>query len=196
MDPERNRLVRIIWQLAWPVIVALLLESLVGLVDTLMVGRLGAPAVAAVGVGTQVLGALSVVMMAVGTGTLALVARSVGAGEVGQAEDAVLQSVLLGAVLAVMLVLPVAAYAPRIVPLFGVAPEVAALGARFLRIVVFAVPAGTVMFVVGSALRAAGDTRTPLLIGVTVNVINIAANYVLIFGAFGMRLPISNQCPK
>src|SRR5262245_2508497 len=151
-----------------------------------MVGRLGASAVAAVGVGTQVLGALNVVTMAVGTGTLALVARFVGAGEVGQAEDTVLQSALVGAVLAVLLVLPVAACAPRIVPIFGVTPEVAALGARFLRIVVMAVPAGTVLFVVGSALRAAGDTRTPLLIGATVNVINIAAHYVLIFGAFGL----------
>lgn len=185
MEHERRRRLRIIWQLAWPVIVTLALESLVGLVDTLMVGRLGATAVAAVGVGTQVLGALNVVMMAVGTGTLAIVARAVGAGEIRDAEDSILQSVLLGGVLAVLVALPVAACAPAIIPLFGVSPEVAALGVPFLRVVVLAVPAGTILFVVGSALRASGDTRTPLLIGIVVNFINVVANYVLIFGAFG-----------
>src|SRR5690242_14511335 len=79
--PERADLIRTIWTLAWPVIVTFLLESLVGLIDTLMVGRLGSTAVAAVGVGAQVLSSVSVAMTAVGTGTLALVARHVGARE-------------------------------------------------------------------------------------------------------------------
>src|SRR5512144_1492778 len=74
---------RQVWSLAWPVIVNLLSEAAVGLVDTLIVGRLGRDAVAAVGVGAQILGSVSVVTMAVGTGTVALVARHVGSGEVG-----------------------------------------------------------------------------------------------------------------
>ena len=65
--PTQSELVRIIWALAWPVIITFLLESLVGLIDTLMVGRLGAAAVAAVGVGAQILSAVSVAMTAVGT---------------------------------------------------------------------------------------------------------------------------------
>src|SRR6266581_4750034 len=84
---RRSDLLRTIWSLAWPVIIAFLLQSLVGLIDVLMVGRLGAAAVAAVGVGTQILSAVSVAMMAVGTGTLALVARHVGAQERRAAED-------------------------------------------------------------------------------------------------------------
>src|SRR5258706_15014765 len=78
----RAELDRTVWALAWPVIAALFSEATVGLVDTLMVGRLGRDAVAAVGVGAQILGSVQVVTMAIGTGTVALVARHVGAGEV------------------------------------------------------------------------------------------------------------------
>src|SRR5512140_556679 len=94
VQPQRSDLTRTIWALAWPVILTFLLESLVGLIDTLMVGRLGAEAVAAVGVGAQILSAVSVAMTAVGTGTLALVARHVGAREPAEADQVLQQSIL------------------------------------------------------------------------------------------------------
>src|SRR5437667_7935633 len=90
---SRSELIGTIWALAWPVIVTFLLQSLVGLIDVLMVGRLGAAAVAAVGVGAQILSAVSVAMTAVGTGTLALVARHIGAQESAHAEDVLCQSI-------------------------------------------------------------------------------------------------------
>src|ERR1035437_7222523 len=83
---RQAELVRIIGALAWPVIITFLLESLVGLIDMLMVGRLGAAAVAAVGIGAQILSAVSVAMTAIGTGTLALVARHIGAQQHRDAE--------------------------------------------------------------------------------------------------------------
>jgi hypothetical protein len=79
---------RTTWALAWPVIFSFSIESFVGLCDTLMVGRLGATAVAAVGVGVQILGAVDSVLFAVGTGALAIVARHVGAGETRGRGDA------------------------------------------------------------------------------------------------------------
>ncbi len=183
---RRSDLVHTIWALAWPVIITFLLESLVGLIDTLMVGRLGAAAVAAVGVGAQVLSAVSVAMTAVGTGTLALVARHIGAQQCGDAEQVLWQSILAAFGLSIACIVPVVAYAPAIVRAFGVTPEVAGLGAAFVRLVMLSIPQSAVLFVIGSALRAAGDTRTPLIIGFTVNVINIVANYVLIFGKLGL----------
>ncbi len=169
------------WALAWPVIVALLSDAAVGLVDTLMVGRLGADAVAAVGVGAQILGSVSVVTMAVGTGTLALVARHVGAGEVALARRVLGQSILLGFALGWIAILPVLAWTPQVVAAFGVEEAVVAQGVAFTRTVMLAIPGGAVLFVVGSALRAAGDTRTPMAIGLVLNVVNVALNYVLIF---------------
>lgn len=185
-EVSREELLRTIWTLAWPVIVTFLLDSLVGLVDTLMVGRLGANAVAAVGVGTQILNSVSVAMTAVGTGTLALVARFVGAGNREAAAKVLGQSVLAAFALSVACILPVIAFAPVIVGWFGVQPEVRDLGSSFTRIVMLSIPQSAVLFVIGSALRAAGDTRTPLWIGAIVNIINVVGNYVLIFGKLGL----------
>src|SRR5438128_2020959 len=105
--PQPADLVRTIWALAWPVIITFLLESLVGLIDTLMVGRLGASAVAAVGVGAQILSSVSVAMTAVGTGTLALVARHIGAQQHRDAEGILQQSILAALVLSLIGIIPV-----------------------------------------------------------------------------------------
>lgn len=185
-QPQRSDLVRTIWSLAWPVIVTFLLESLVGLIDTLMVGRLGAAAVAAVGVGAQILSAVSVAMTAVGTGTLALVARHVGARQLRDAEQVLQQSIIAAFGLSFVGIVPVIVFAPQIVGSFGVDPLVVTYGAAFVRLVMLSIPQSAVLFVIGAALRGAGDTRTPLFIGVTVNVINVIGNYVLIFGKLGV----------
>ncbi len=182
---QRAALLRTIWALAWPVIITFLLESLVGLIDTLMVGRLGAAAVAGVGVGTQILSAVSVTMTAVGTGTLALVARHVGARQSRQAEQVLGQAIVAAGVLSTAVVVPVVIYARQLVSLFGVEPAVVAMGATFVRLAMLSIPQSAVLFVLGSALRGAGDTRTPLVIGLIVNVLNVAGNYVLIFGKLG-----------
>ena len=184
--PSQPELVRIIWALAWPVIITFLLESLVGLIDTLMVGRLGAAAVAAVGIGAQILSAVSVVMTAMGTGTLALVARHIGAQQRHHAEHILLQSILAALGLSLIGIIPVIVLAPQVVHMFTADAAVVAQGGPFVRLVMFSIPQSAMLFVIGSALRAAGDTRTPLAIGATVNVINIAGNYVLIFGKLGL----------
>jgi putative MATE family efflux protein len=177
---------QVVWTLAWPVIIAFSLESLVGLCDALMVGRLGATAVAAVGIGVHVLSAVNLSMFAVGTGTLAIVARHVGAGERRAAEAAVEQSILAAVVLSAVVAIPVAVWAPAVVSVFRVPPEVAELGTHFIRLLMLAVPPDAVVFVVASSLRAAGDTRTPLVIGAVVGVVNLVVGYVLIFGPFGL----------
>src|SRR5713226_9802997 len=90
----RWRLRREIWSLSWPVILSFALDSVLGLTSMLMVGRLGAQAVGAVGLGTQVLGAVRAGINAVGTGTVALVARDIGGGDREHAADVLSQSML------------------------------------------------------------------------------------------------------
>jgi MATE family, multidrug efflux pump len=182
---RRAELLRTIWSLAWPVIISFLLQSLVGLIDVLMVGRLGAAAVAAVGVGAQILSAVSVAMTAVGTGTLALVARHVGARQRAEAEDVLCQSITTAFVLSVVAIVPVMLWAAPLVQIFGVDPPVVAQGTVFVQLVMLSIPQSAVLFVIASALRAAGDTRTPLFIFLVVNILNVVANYVLIFGKLG-----------
>jgi putative MATE family efflux protein len=185
-EPDtRPELGRTVWSLAWPVIVSLFSEAAVGLVDALMVGRLGRDAVAAVGVGAQILGSVSVVTAAVGTGTMALVARHIGAGEMALARRVAGQSLVAAFGLASLAIVPVLVWTAGVVRLFGVEQAVVEQSVAFTRLVMLAIPGGALLFVVGSTLRAAGDTRTPLAIGLVVNLVNVVLNYVLIFGAFG-----------
>ena len=133
-----------------------------------MVGRLGAEAVAAVGVGAQILSAVSVAMTAVGTGTLALVARHIGAREPAEANRVLRQSVIAAFGLSVIAIVPVIVFAFDSVALFGVDEGVVAQGGAFVRLVMLSIPQSAILFVIGSGLRGAGDTRTPLFIGVIV----------------------------
>src|SRR5262249_365000 len=95
------------------------------------------------------------------------------------------QSLLAATALSLLAITPVIALAPRLVAAFGVDPAVVAASTPFVRLVMLSIPQSAIMFVVGSALRASGDTPTPLLIRGTVNIINISGNYVFIFGKLG-----------
>ncbi len=173
---------RSVWALAWPVTIAMLSESLVGLADMLMVSQLGATAVAAVGTGGQIVSAAMVTMTAVATGTMALVARHIGAGEPDEAELVHGQSILVALLGALGIVAPIILFAGPLIALFGVEPGVAALGASYTRIVMLSIPFAATVFVIGAAQRASGDTRTPLGIGIVINILNVFLNWVLIFG--------------
>ncbi len=182
----RNDLMRIVWSLAWPAIMTFGLESMVGLVDTLMVGRLGASAVAGVGVGTQILNAVSVINMALATGTVALVARHIGANERRTAEAVLQQSIYVALAVAATMAVTVSLWAPELVSIFKVDAEVLANGTGFVRTIMMGVPFMAMFAVIAAGLRGAGDMRTPLMIGAFVNVLNIGLGYTLIFGKFGL----------
>jgi putative MATE family efflux protein len=182
----RRDIMRIVWSLAWPAIMSFGLESLVGLIDTLMVGRLGATAVAGVGVGTQILNAVSVMNMALAVGTVALVARHIGADERATAEAVVQQSLYVALAMGLAIAVPVALWAPQVVAIFKVEAGVLEAGSGFVRTIMAGVPAMALVAVIAAGLRGAGDMRTPLAIGALVNVLNVAAAYVLIFGKLGL----------
>jgi putative MATE family efflux protein len=183
---SRRDMMRVIWALAWPAIMTFGLESLVGLIDTLMVGRLGATAVAGVGVGTQILNAVSVMNMALATGTIALVARHIGADERPRAEAVVQQSIYVALAVGLTIAIPVSLNASRLVGIFQVDAHVLEAGSAWVHTIMFGVPSMAMFAVIAAGLRAAGDMRTPLLIGGLVNVLNVIVGYVLIFGKLGM----------
>jgi putative MATE family efflux protein len=183
---SRLDLMRIIWTLSWPAIMTFGLESLVGLIDALMVGRLGADAVAGVGVGTQILNAVSVMNMALATGTVALVARHIGANQRPQAEAALVQSIYLALLMGVAVAIPVITWAPNLVRIFADDPDVVRAGTDFIRTIMLGTPGMAIFAVVAAGLRGAGDMRTPLVIGATLNLLNVVVAYTLIFGKFGL----------
>jgi MATE family, multidrug efflux pump len=183
--PPAERLRQEIWALSWPVILSFAMDSVLGLAAMLMVGRLGAEAVGAVGLGTQILGAVRAGIGAVGTGTVALVARDMGAGDRDHAEVALTQSVVFGTLVSAIIAIPVIIFAPQAMDLFRVKGSMATMGARYLRVVMLSEPFSGIFLMCAAGLRGAGDTRTPLWIGVIIDIVAIFLNWVLIFGKLG-----------
>jgi len=174
-----------VFRLAWPVMLSNLLQTLMTTVDIILVGSLGdeAPeAVAAVGLGGQFLFLFFSIMIAVSAGTIALVARAVGAEDPRGAEHVLKQSLVLGAILSVPLTLVGVVLARPILETFGAEAVVVDLGTAYVRIVSLTVFFQFIAFLGSSALRGAGDTVTPLWIGALVNVVNVALAVTLIFG--------------
>jgi putative MATE family efflux protein len=173
-----------VWELAWPSMSAFGLQAVVGFVDILFVSQLGTAAVAGVGIGAQVHFIVFSVMAAVTTGTVALVARDTGAGDDKEPSHVLQLSMVLAAALGVAFSLA-APFADAAVALFGTNATVAANAGAYLEILLL----GSVPFGVGitlaSAMRGAGDVRTPLFVGAIINVINVVGDYAFIFGRFG-----------
>ena len=175
-----------IWQLAWPAIVSNLLFSVIGLVSIKIVGSLGASAVASVTTGNRIFFALQAILMAISAGTTAMVARSVGAKDYVEAARVTSVSLWIGNVVAVGLMLPCIFFATEVAGVFGLDEATTAGAASFIRwISVFNV-AFSVNMIISAALRAAGDARTPLWIGVLTNIVNVGLVYWLVFGGYGM----------
>ncbi len=174
-----------IWSLALPSILGNLLFSLVAIVQTKFVGILGAEAVAAVGAGQRVFFALQAVLMAISAGTTALVARAWGAGDQREAARVTMASVAVavgaGALISVLGML----FSQPVAGIFGLDPHTVQLAADNI----FWLSAFTIGFgfniILASALRAAGDAWTPLVVGAGVNIINLPLLYMFIFGHWG-----------
>lgn len=172
--------------LAWPVIAQNLLETLIGVVDTLLVVRLGAAAIAGVGAALQIVFFLLAVLNAVTVGASILVAQAIGAGDVAGARRVAKQALAWGVLAALPLAALGAAAAGRLIGLLGVEADVAAVGTAYLRVSMITLPGLLLSFAAGAVLRGAGDTRTPLVVSVGANLVNAVLAYGLIYGQFGL----------
>jgi len=173
-----------IWELAWPSMALFGLHALVGVVDFVFVGSLGESAIASVGVAAQIHFVVFAVLSAVTTGTVAMVARSTGAGERGEVDRATTASVGLSVAIGLGLCGLIPA-SETIIGILGATDEVRSLGGSCLALLLaFNVPFALDV-ALSMALRGAGDVRTPLAIGVVVNLVNILLDWVLVFGHLG-----------
>lgn len=174
-----------IWQLALPSILSNLLYGIVGLVQTKVVGELGAEALAATGAGQRVFFALQAVMMAIGAGTTALVARAWGRDDPKEAARVTIASLVLAGTFALLITIPGVMFARPVASIFGLDDATLELAADYIRWLSVFNLAFAANFILPSALRAAGDAWTPLWIGVGMNVLNVPLLYCLVFGLYG-----------
>ena len=183
---ESSKLSLSIWELAWPAILSNLLFSIIGIASIKIVGELGASAVASVTTGHRIFFALQAILMAISAGTTALVARSIGAKDPDEAAKITSASLWIGNIVAIVLMLPCIFFSREIASVFGLDEETTIQAGEFIRWLSYFNIAFAINMVLGAALRAAGDTRTPLWIGVITNVINLILVYVLVYGKFGV----------
>ena len=171
----------VIFSLAWPTMLEQLLQTAVQYIDTAMVGSLGTQATAAVGATSTVNWLISSTISALGIGFLSYVSQACGAGEmkkVGRASAQAVLTVLVCGLFFTGLTLGLSKYVPV---WMQVDPAIQSLTARYFFIIYSPMLFRTATIIFGTLLRSAGDSKTPMRVGLTMNVVNVALNFLLIY---------------
>ena len=167
--------------LAWPTMLEQLMQTAVQYIDTAMVGSLGTQATAAVGATSTVNWLIGSSVSALGVGFLSFIAQAYGARDREAAAKAVAQAVIVTVVCG-------ACFTALTLGLSGVIPvwmqvdeAIRDLAGKYFFILYLPMLPRTASIIFGTVLRAAGDTKTPMKIGVGVNAINVVLNFLLIY---------------
>ncbi|MEM7800278.1 MAG: MATE family efflux transporter [Chloroflexota bacterium] len=190
---NRREIISQIWNLALPVLLTNLLQSLVGVIDVFMVGRLGPIEIAASGMATVIRILVLVMVLSVAAGAMSLVAQAKGARDPERMSFVVRQAFSSGLILSFILVVSGLLIA-RPLLLFansGGDPTAVDLGVSYLRIIFLGMPFLVINIVIDRMMQGAGDTVTPLILNGTINVLNVLFNFIFMFGigpvpAFGL----------
>lgn len=179
--------IKIIMPLAIPVIIENILQIFLGTTDTYFAGKLDSNAIAGVGITNLIMNIYIAFFTAVGVGTTAIVSRNIGLNQTEKAADTVKQSIILTVVISLVLGGISYIFAKPILTVLGAESEVLVYALPYFMAV--AVPSVflSLMLVLSSALRGAGDTKTPMVVTTVANLINIVLNYILIFGIWNFK---------
>ena len=173
---------RDVFRLAWPAVVEQVLIAGVDLTDLFIVGHLGAAALTAVGLTGQVVMLSTAFFGAIAVGCMAVVARRIGAGERAEAARTVQQALLAAAVLGGIAAVIAGVFAPDILRALGAEPDVVELGVPFMRTIALSMPLAAIALVGSAAMRAAGDTRTPMALTGLQLAVNAVLGILLVYG--------------
>jgi putative MATE family efflux protein len=173
-----------VWKLAWPSVLQNVIGGMQGVIDHAMVGNyVGFTGNAAVGVSYQIFIVVIVFIMSIHTGMGVLVARFAGANEPDRVNRTVYQGFLASVMLSVLIMAPIGWFiSPYLLALVNASPEVQAEALPFLRTMFVGGVGMMLFFMLGGALRAAGDARTTMKLGIALTALNITLNVVLIRG--------------
>jgi putative MATE family efflux protein len=168
---------------AAPVLLQQSMAALLGLVDTILAGRLdpqvAVPALDAVSIGSYATWFIGIAMTGLGIGGQALIARAMGAGDRGETHRALGQAIALSGLWGGMIGLLLWAGARPMGIACRLGPQAIDLLALYVRIIACSLPAAGVMLVGSMCMHGAGETMLPSLIAVLTNVVNIAVSWAL-----------------
>ena len=171
---------KIIFFLSWPLFLEQILSTFVSFADTAMVGALGVQATASISISNSCVFLFNGVIMALGTGLTAYVARSVGAKNYEAAKAYIRHAVILLVCVGLPIALMTCALHRHIPRWMGAEEEIMDKASAYLLITsAFRIFTMAIM-VLGSVFRGLGDTKTPLRVNIFVNIFNIVGNYLLI----------------
>ena len=176
-----KEMIWVILGLAWPTMLEQFMQTAVQYIDTAMVGSLGTQATAAVGATTTINWLISSSIAALSIGFLAYIAKACGAGETHLVKRAVAQTSLMVLIVGLFFTVATVGLSYRIPIWMQVDPSIQALAAKYFLILYAPMLFRTATILYGTVLRAAGDTKTPMKIGVIVNLINVVLNFLLIY---------------
>ncbi len=181
-DFTAGSLNRAILLLAIPMVLEMVLESLFAVVDVFWVGRLGADAVATVGLTESLLSLVFAVGLGLSLSTTAMVARRIGEKDPADAAVAGVQAIALGLAISAIMGIPCFFYAPQLLRLMGASPQIVAVGSGYARIALGGSGAIMMLFLNNAIFRGAGDAAIAMRLLWVSNIINLVLDPCLIFG--------------
>jgi putative MATE family efflux protein len=181
-DYTTGNLNRAILLLAIPMVLEMVLESLFAVVDVFFVGRLGADAVATVGLTESLLSLIFAVAIGLSMSITAMVARRIGEKDPEDASIAGVQAVILGLTVSLAVGIPSFIFAPRLLQLMGASPDIVVTGSGYARIALGGSGAILMLFLNNAIFRGAGDAAIAMRLLWISNIINLILDPCLIFG--------------
>jgi putative MATE family efflux protein len=181
-DYTTGNLNRAILLLAIPMVLEMVLESLFAVVDVFFVGRLGADAVATVGLTESLLSLIFAVAIGLSMSITAMVARRIGEKDPEDASIAGVQAVILGLTVSLAVGIPSFIFAPRLLQLMGASADIVATGSGYARIALGGSGAILMLFLNNAIFRGAGDAAIAMRLLWISNIINLVLDPCLIFG--------------
>ncbi|HXF42732.1 MAG TPA: MATE family efflux transporter [Pyrinomonadaceae bacterium] len=175
---------RAVWRLAWPTVMTNMIAGLQGMVDHILVGNyVGYLGNAALGVSWQIYLVVVVFISSIFIGMSVLVARFAGSGDEEKVNRTVYQAFLTALFISVAIIAPVGYFAtPFLLDIVNAEPAVKAEALPFLRITFIFSIGIMIYFMLSGALRSAGDSRTPMKLGVAMTILNLIFNVIFIRG--------------
>ena len=167
--------------LALPTMLEQLVQTAVQYVDTAMVGSLGTAATAAVGSTVTVNWLINSTVAAFGVGFLSQISQAFGAGDVARARRTAAQSALAVLILGTFFTALSLSLAPFVPGWMQLEPALRASAARYFFVLYLPMLPRTAIILFGTVLRAAGDTKTPMRVGLRLNILNVIGNFLLIY---------------
>src|SRR6266436_4005621 len=181
-DFTAGNLNRAILLLAIPMVLEMVLESLFAVVDVFWVGRLGADAIATVGLTESLLSLVMAIGFGLSLSTTAMVARRIGEKDPAGAAVAGVQAIAIGLAVSAVLGIPCVFYAPDLLRLMGASPQIVATGSGYARIALGGSGAIMLLFLNHAIFRGAGDAAVAMRLLWVSNIINLVLDPCLIFG--------------